>query len=676
MAYRRRLYTASLVICIASLIVPACASADFGRCCMQSAREQLTTLQVLPWIACGINRTSQDEPNPFVNSTMAWCFQNCPGFQLSNFNQWSDLLTTFIVPAFAQLLLCPVGSGGEDEDEQEEGEEVDERRGEKEKVEVSQDKLSTTTSGAKEVSGQNSGSVKSVKDTTKKKRVRHTITYLVSEYINLLGDPASAISACFYQLWRDFIYVWQMTRKEPLGTFKEHVRGFAILAGQTTLQRTKGDLKKLDVIISEVDAMVSLVRGAILTTPKSLGEKATNTTPTTPKTLSEKPADTAVNTSTSQPAGSGEISPAPADKTTTSAQPPDVEKRATTPNSPGTKKLEDVQTAYDNSQLRHELESTIEMLLKAKTDFVNGIVIPVVLTFAGTAAGFYNAYTVLGDRDKGYSLAFGVFFAWLLVLSVVSNCYATTVNPTLLEGSLNSLLLFCSRAHPAPPRAAANFRLRVIPFRKRIPAFAMWNHWVKGMTADAPPPDSTPLPSFNVAFFAKFLALQTAGWLCVSVFTACAALIAYNTPTIGMGCRAFTFLLYTFLSLVLAVLLVVREAAAHVQAPAHPRALHVLCHTLRYLYAFLSLANALVLVGGTTFHLVGLFRSCRCQLLFGGKESLVVLSTGTALDVERARTYWISVGYVAFTVAWGFCAVAVAGREFISLHLTDRKSVV
>lgn len=608
---RRRLYTAGLVICIALLIGPACASADFSRCCMQSARLQLTTLQVLPWDACGINQTSQSQPNPLVNSTLGWCEQNCPGFQLSTFNQWSDLLTTFIVPAFAQLLLCPVGGGGEDEEE-EEGKK-DEMPGR------TQNKLSTTCSG--------------VKGYWKKKRTLQSIFYLASEYIVLLGDPASAMSGCVYQLWTDFVYVWDMASKNPPTKFKKHVIGFAILAGQTTLQRTGAELKP-----SDVDDIANLVRGAIL----------------------KKTANATTNASTSPPPGDKTISQILADQTKAAlVQTRDVEKDVAAQRSAAAPELKSIQNTYDQSELRKELQPTIETLLKANTDFVNGIVIPVVLTFAGTAAGFYNAYTVLGDRDKGYSLAFGVFYAWLLVLAVVSNCYATTVNAELLEDSLEdslkTLLLSSAQTHPAP-----EFRFRVVPFRKRIPTIAMWARWVDAMT------DTTPVP-LNAAFFAKFLARQTAGWLTVAVFPACATLIAYNTPTIGLGCRSFTFLLYAFLSLILAWLLVAREAATHNRSTS--RAMNTLRTFLSFLYGALAFLNAFVLVGGTTFHLVGLYRSCRCQLLFGHSEALVVLSTGTELDVERARTYWISVGYVAFMFAWLVCMAAIMMREYITLHL-------
>jgi hypothetical protein len=587
---------------------------------MQSARLQLTTLQVLPWDACGINQTSQSQPNPLVNSTLGWCEQNCPGFQLSTFNQWSDLLTTFIVPAFAQLLLCPVGGGGEDEEEEE---------GKK-------DKLSTTGSGVKEPTAQKFRLWNSVKGYWKKKRTLRSIFYLAREYIVLLGDPASAMSGCVYQLWTDFVYVWDMASKNPPTNFKKHLIGFAILAGQTTLQRTDAELKPSDVELkpSDVDDIANLVRGAIL----------------------KKTANATTNASTSPSPGDEIISQFLADQTKAAlTQTRDVEKDVAAQRSAAAPEPKSIQNTYDQSEFCNELQPKIEMLLKANIDFVNGIVIPVVLTFAGTAAGFYNAYTVLGDRDKGYSLAFGVFYAWLLVLAVVSNCYATTVNAELLEDSLKTLLPSYAQTHPAP-----EFRFRVVPFRKRISTIAMWARWVDAMTG------TTPVPR-NTAFFAKFLVRQTAGWLTIAVFPACATLIAYNTPTIGLGCRSFTFLLYALLSLILAWLLVFREAATH--NPSTSRAMNTLRAFLSFLYGAIAFFNAFVLVGGTTFHLVGLYRSCRCQLLFGHSEALVVLSTGTELDVERARTYWISVGYVAFMFAWLVCMAAIGMREYITLNL-------
>src|ERR1700761_7382741 len=84
------------IILAASLLttVSASASLDLDRCCMLSARSQFATLQKLPWDACGVNKTSSSI-NPQVTTTLGWCEKNCPGFQLSTFDQWSGLLTTF-----------------------------------------------------------------------------------------------------------------------------------------------------------------------------------------------------------------------------------------------------------------------------------------------------------------------------------------------------------------------------------------------------------------------------------------------------------------------------------------------------------------------------------------------------------------------------------------------------
>ncbi|KAF2184170.1 hypothetical protein K469DRAFT_710073 [Zopfia rhizophila CBS 207.26] len=633
------LQTLTPVIFLVLFIGSASASTDFGHCCMRSARSQLSTLKSLPWDACGINKTSTSTPNPLVNATLSWCNQYCPGFQLSTFGQWSDLLTTFIVPALAQLLLCPVGSGNGEEDEKEH------RERKNEKQEEGEDKSSVGQSPVPAPSTQKDKPGKT------KQHGLQAIFYLIKEYTIVLGDPASAIAACFYQVWKDCEFVWRMCHKNPPGTedglYYEHVMGLAIIASQTMLHPTDEDRHSRVFSLSPTNEMVNLVKTTITRTP---GKKEASSTQDLKK--SPPSSDDGVNHSSVELSKTG------------LTQVNDLENL---PSSNGSLPLEEIQKLYKGTRLRHQVENMMVTLLKAKTDFVNGIVIPVVLTFAGTAAGFYGAYNVLGDRDKGYSLAFGVFFAWLLVLSVVSNCYATTVNPDLLEGYLNALIRSCAHPDPKGSGPSFNFRLRVIPFRKRITGFVRWDHWIKAMT-NSPPLPSNDSGCYSVSFLAKFLTIQTVAWLCLSVFTGCATLIAWNTPTIGLGCRAFTFLLYTILSLVLAWLLVLRAClVGRKSLPAR-----LLSQAMPTIYGFVAFVNAFVLVGGTTFHLVGLYRSCKCQLLFSTGDSLVLLSAGTQLDIERARTYWISVGYVAFTFAWIVCAVAIGLREYIYAHLKTR----
>jgi hypothetical protein len=250
----------------------------------------------------------------------------------------------------------------------------------------------------------------------------------------------------------------------------------------------------------------------------------------------------------------------------------------------------------------------------------------------------------------------------LLVLAVRSNGYATTVNEEVLGTELMQLVHFCEQ-RAGRKLYESGFRVRVVPFRQRFATCAMWKSWVHLMA----PLQNPPQQLHTVRFFLKFLALQTLGWAVICFFVVCATLIAWSTPTTGLGCRSFNFILYAFLALILAWLVVLREAVSAKWVR--------LGRLLRYLYGLLALFNAFVLAGGTTFHLVGLYRSCRCQLLFGRSSDMILLSTNTQLDLDNASKYWISVGYVAFTVAWMASAVMIGIREYIYTHLGDRKFV-
>jgi hypothetical protein len=496
------------------------------------------------------------------------------------------------------------------------------------------------------------------------------IGYLVKEYTNLLGDPASAIAGSFYQLWWDTHLVRKMFAARPNNHATEALEDairFALIAGQTQIEGYDEEGSALGMTEKDARELSNLVKRAIraeaTATRMALSNQLrSNDRPTISERAKTESAITPVM-GTLLPIDSGEC-------------------LACVPPAPITEdSLPSLDEVYHHSQFRTRLKQTIRTLLNAKIDFTNGIVVPAVLTYGGCAAGFWNAYESLGDRDKAYSLAFGVFYAWLLVLAVISNCYAVTVNGNLLESSLVSLLHGNhshhhhrgnqhGHAHKHDHFPHRKFRPRVVPFRQRVPTTNMWSQWIKLVISDnlqtfhgEPTREPPRLHKINIGFHFKFLLIQTLGWLCIAFFATCATLISYNTPTIGLDCRSFIFIMYAALSLLVSWFLVLRRAIG-------PNG--KLAFALRYLYAFFVFLNALFVVGGTVFHLVGLFRNCRCHRLFASRDALVVLSSNTQLDMDKAKQYWLSVGYVAFTLAWLLSAVGILIREWIYLKLSGR----
>jgi len=146
-------------------------------------------------------------------------------------------------------------------------------------------------------------------------------------------------------------------------------------------------------------------------------------------------------------------------------------------------------------------------------------------------------------------------------------------------------------------------------------------------------------------------------WIIVAFFCACAATISYNTPTIGIGCRSFSFMLYGSLAAIVALLMMLRDWAAQTYRPKTQRV-----RFLKSIYVFLVALNAFVLVFSTIAQLVGLFRSCFCQH-FGPLSSVLELSTGNAQSIDNARKTWIPVGFVAYT---GVC-LPVESRSIFGL---------
>src|SRR4051794_5763407 len=73
------------------------------------------------------------------------------------------------------------------------------------------------------------------------------------------------------------------------------------------------------------------------------------------------------------------------------------------------------------------------VLLEARVDFVNTVLIPVILILVVTASVFYDAYQSLGDNDTAHSLAFGLLYSWLIILAVASNCYTGSLTYSLLD---------------------------------------------------------------------------------------------------------------------------------------------------------------------------------------------------------------------------------------------------
>ena len=248
------------------------------------------------------------------------------------------------------------------------------------------------------------------------------------------------------------------------------------------------------------------------------------------------------------------------------------------------------------------------------------------LTLITTASAFHDAYANLGDYTSAHNLAFGVWYSWIILLAVVSNSYAASLNAGLTRQTLGDVMKLSDVT---------------VPLRHRHSNSLKWESWMNEMGFTAMESGK----NFSKCdWYLKYLVGQIIGWVCIAVSSACAIIISYTTPTVGVGCRSFTFMLYGSISLVLALTMVLRtwlrENRAHWKRSRS---------FFKLLYYLLVAVNLFVIVGGTISHLVGFFHSCRCKRLFARSSSIVQLNTGTRENFENAKSFWLPVGWVAFT---------------------------
>lgn len=348
---------------------------------------------------------------------------------------------------------------------------------------------------------------------------------------------------------------------------------------------------------------------------------------------------------------------------------------------PTTSKSEPSAVIFDAAIDRSRLFSSISVILKARLDFINAVFLPVVLLLATTVSSFHDAYDQNGDVETAHNLSYGIWYSWVIILAVVSNSYAASANPGVAQAALGNPVGLSSST---------------LPLRKRFPNSMAWGNWVKRLCDDAKFDEMTlrgkPLTNvetqeptttesktsavedvYSIKYYI-YIGGQLFGWTCVAFACACASVISYTTPTMGVGCDTFTYILYGALSLVVALLLVLRHwvrskvlRGSQVKKPSHS-AWKIIDDILRGIYAVLVSLNAFVLFGSTLFHLIGLFRSCRCQALFGSSSAILELNFFTQQAIDNATRFWLPVGYVCFSFVWVICMIAIVLRAYLHYH--------
>jgi hypothetical protein len=243
-------------------------------------------------------------------------------------------------------------------------------------------------------------------------------------------------------------------------------------------------------------------------------------------------------------------------------------------------------------------------------------------------------------------------------VSVGGNCFATSINSDIARKVFAEVLDLNGEGR--------------IALRDRYVNSQSWEFWAEhahGTGFELRP--QLEFMKSNWRVWLWFGLGQFLGFCSVAFATACGAAIAWTTPTVGLGCRSFNLILYAGLAFLIAYVHVLRSwlwvrSQANRQAEQKPSTLLWIVNVTYWILVFV---NSLVLVLGTLFHLVGVFRTCWCERLTWSDSTLIELNSKTSEAVDNARKYWISTSYVAFGFEWLLCLVAIAGRRYIVLMM-------
>lgn len=432
----------------------------------------------------------------------------------------------------------------------------------------------------------------------------------LQEYMSILGDPASATFGAFHEVWSDVRAMRQLSvdGDRMLPWLQRRALWFAALVGDIKLTEKTNWAPKVLQAANLLEGQPRLKENLV----------------------------------------SGEVAVGQSKSQGPDAQPQDAEIEINPPATLNSKPL----------NIGGELDKAIDITLEARASFAGGVLIPVVLMLAVTAATFFDAYSALGDKDKALALAYCVWYSWILVVSVGGNCFATAINSDLARKASADVLDLNGAGSVALRDRYVNSQSWVAWAEQAHGTGIEFKSHLKAMES-------------NWRVWLRFSLGQFLGFCSVAFATACGAAIAWTTPTVGLGCRSFNFILYAVLAFLIAYMnvlrswLSVRSQANRIEGQ-KPSTLLLI---VTIAYWALVFANSLVLVFGTLFHLVGVFRTCWCERLTWSDSTLIELNSKTDEAVGNARTYWISTSYVAFGFEWLLCLVAIAGRRYIGLRM-------
>jgi hypothetical protein len=352
-------------------------------------------------------------------------------------------------------------------------------------------------------------------------------------------------------------------------------------------------------------------------------------------------------------------------------------------------------------------------MLGCQASFGAAIGAPVVFFLGSFFFSVFSDLSTVGDNDTSHALAFGMWWMTIPHVAIVAGCLLAGNNPNTLEVIVCGLESWPSEPPEVPERHKSSRPVEVLSnwikgtlniaffARTRRPAHFwhyldlyrpfydsvyqpvwMWERgrskrtWIRQVERDfdnrrLAEADQEPLKSskkyvryqkwgydnFNLDFkdWAYIIAVALALMATPLIL---AFLTSFYTPTVGLSCRSFTFLMY-FVFQVLISLIWLWDFQYEERSPLTQEGSWL--PSLYCIFMTIGLAGSLfTTIAGTFLQILGVYRNCLCNIPISAWSSgdySFVVSTNSADDIKYAKHFWLPTGVTSIVVLILVCYI-------------------
>lgn len=354
--------------------------------------------------------------------------------------------------------------------------------------------------------------------------------------------------------------------------------------------------------------------------------------------------------------------------------------------SPQDPKIED----RDSTQIRNGTQVRLQGMLECQASFGAAIGAPVVFFLGSFFFSVFSDLSTVGDNDTSHALAFGMWWMTIPHVAIVGGCLLAGNNPNTLEVIMCGISPWDSEAHKRDKRWWHYLNLYRSLYNSVYQPVWMWERgrskrtWIrrvqKEFEDEIPPGDQSKekltsgehpkdkyLPqddNFKLHPMDWVFLIIVASALMATPFIL-AFLTSFYTPTVGLSCRSFTFLLY-FLFQIWISLIWFWDFRYEKRSPLTKEMTWLSGEkiTVPSIYcvvmAFGLIGSAFTAIAGTFLQILGVYRNCLCSIpmsAWSSREYSIVISTNSADDIRYAGHFWLPTGITSIVVLILVCYV-------------------